>query len=113
MKFRLLILTTMICLSFTATAQIVTITRAYEIAVSELRLPGYTAGTISFKECGACDSQTVRVTAATRYVLNGVVVPLGEFKKALKGIRKKDTTISTVMHHLESDTVVDVIVVKK
>ena len=109
MKLRLLILAACTCISFNAAAQIVTITRAHEVAVSFLRLPGNTAGTIVFKEdCSTCEWHTVRVTAATKYVLNNEALSLAEFDDALKSIREKDTAISTVMHHLESDTVVEV-----
>lgn len=96
-------------MSINAAAQIVTITRAHEVAVSNLRLPGTPAGTIAFKEdCSTCEWHTVRVTPATQYILNGELLSLNKFDDAIKSIPEKDTAISTVMHHLESDTVVEV-----
>lgn len=113
MNIRIALITVLLGLSFSAGAEIVTIVRAYEIAISDLRLPGNTAGTISAKECAACEPQIIRVTAQTRYVLNGKDLPLNEFRVAINSIREKKTNISTVMHHLESDTVTAVMVVKK
>ena len=113
MIIRKILMLVLLCLSLAAAAQMVTVVRAYEISISDLRLPRFSSGTISFKDCVACDLQVIRVTDATRYVLNGKNMPLDEFKVAIKSIHNKDTNISTVMHHLESDTVTEVMVVRK
>lgn len=112
MNFRHIVFAMLLTLGYSAAAEMVTIVRAYEIAVSELSLPVNEAGTVSFKDCESCDRLTIPVTAATRYVLNDRDVPLDEFKAAVRSVVRRDTTITTVMHHLESDTITAVMVVK-
>jgi len=102
----------LLCISVPAVAQMVTIERAYEIAVDDLSLPGNVVGRVSFKDCDACEVQTVRVTTDTRYLLNNRDVSLVEFRKAVNSIVNKDTNIATVIHHLESNSIVAVHVVK-
>lgn len=112
MHIRHLIIATLLFLGAAASAEMVTLVRAYEIAVSELTLPATESGTVSFKDCESCDRLTIPVTTATRYVLNKHDVPLDEFKAAVRSILDRDTNITTVMHHLESDTITAVMVVK-
>ncbi len=94
-------------LSLTATAQFVTITEAYEVDVSELRMPRNTGGTLTFRQCSDCELQTLLVTSKTRYVLNDRDVELAEFKERLAGARN---AAATVMHHLESNTITAIMV---
>lgn len=89
------------------------ISRAHEVSLPDLRLPTYTAGMISFKECKSCETHTVNVTPDTQYVLDDVAVPLSDFSKKLTLIVRKDDTTATVMHHLKSDTVTAVRVYRK
>ena len=94
-------------LSLTATAQFTTITEAYEVAVSDMRLPRNTGGTLTFRQCADCEVQTLLVNSRTRYVLNDRDVELAEFKERLAGARNKT---ATVMHHLESNTITAIMV---
>ena len=112
MRTSKLIIALMACLSFSVSAELYTVTLAYEVAVKDMTLPSYSTGTISFKDCDDCERQTIPVTADTRYVLNKVDVTLADFKLAVSGIANKDTNIATVVHHLEADTVIEVHVVK-
>ncbi len=112
MIIRRVLMLVLLCISVPAVAQMVTIERAYEIAVDDLRLPGNVVGSVSFKDCNTCAKQTVRVTTETRYVLNNRDVSLVEFRKAVNSIVNKDTNIATVIHHLASDSIVAVHVVK-
>lgn len=101
---RLLVLV-LLGLSLTAAADFKTVTAVYEADLNYLRLPGAAGGTLTFSECSDCDLQTLRVTAATRYVLNDRNVSLTEFKKALSRITNRKDVIIDVSHHLESNTV--------
>jgi hypothetical protein len=112
MRIKTLVIAALATVSFAASAQSYIISQAYEIAVDGLRLPGNVVGSVSFKDCDACETQTVRVTVDTRYVLNNRVVSLVDFKKAVKSIVDKKSNIATVIHHLESDSIVAVHVVK-
>ena len=95
----------MLGLSFSAAADLTTITAAYEVAVSDLRLPVSENGTLTFKQCPDCEAQTLRVTSNTRYVVNDRGTELAEFKNQLRRVRNRKTVAATVMHHLESNTI--------
>ena len=98
MRISKLIIALMAFLSFAAWAESYTVSLAYEVAVKDMTLPSYTAGTISFKDCDACERRTIRVTSDTRYVLNKEDVTLADFRIAVNSIANKDTNIATVIH---------------
>ena len=112
MRIKILLITALASMSFAAAAENYVIAQAYEIAVDGLRLPGNVVGSVSFQDCDACAVQTVRVTTDTRYVLNNRDVSLVDFRKAVNSIVDKTSNIATVIHHLESDSIVAVHVVK-
>lgn len=112
MRISKLIIALMAFSSFAAWTESYTVSLAYEVAVRDMTLPGYAAGSLSFKDCAACERRTIPVTSDTRYILNKVDVTLAEFKKAVNGIANKDTNIAAVIHHLETDVVIEVHVVK-
>ncbi len=105
MHIRKLLALVLLGLSLTAAADFTTITEAYEVAVSDLRLPRNTGGTLTFKQCADCESQTLLVTSKTRYVLNDRDVELAEFKERLASVSNPRDETATVMHHLESNTI--------
>jgi len=82
------------------------VSRAYEVALSEFRAPATENGGVSFKLCPSCEPQLVRVTADTRYAVNGKAVRLEDFRKAVSQARDRDEKTVIVLHHLESDTIV-------
>ena len=105
MHSRKLLVLVLLVLSLVAAADFRTITEAYEVDLSDLRLPGSENGTLTFKQCSDCESQTLRVTGKTRYLINDRDFALAEFKEQLKHVRnRKDRNVS-VLHHLESDTI--------
>ncbi len=112
MRIKTFFIAALATVSFAASAQSYIISQAYEIAVDDLRLPGNVVGSVSFKDCDTCAVQTVRVTTDTRYLLNNRDVSLADFKKAVNSIVDKKSNIATVIHHLESDSIVEVHVVK-
>jgi Ribonuclease G/E len=105
MHIRKLLALVLLGLSLTAAADFTTITAAYEVTVSDLRLPGAAGGTLTFKECPDCEAKTVRVNSRTRYVLNDRDLELAEFKKKIGNIRRPRDETATVLHHLESNTI--------
>ena len=107
MHIRKLLAIVLLGLSLSAAADFTTITAAYEVAVSDLRMPRITGGTLTFRQCSDCELQTLLVTSRTRYVLNDRDVELAEFKERLAGAGNK---ASTVMHHLESNTITAIMV---
>ncbi len=105
MRIRKLLVLILLGLSLSAVADFRTITEAYEVDLSNLRLPGTENGTLTFKQCPDCEAQTLRVTGKTRYLINDRDFALAEFKEQLKRVRtRKDQNVS-VLHHLESNTI--------
>ncbi len=100
-----LLILVLLGLSVSAVADFRTITEAYEVGLTDLRLPGTEGGTLAIDECDDCDALTLRVTAATRYVLNDRDVTLAQFKKAVSRIINRGDVVVDVFHHLESNTV--------
>lgn len=92
-------------LTLPAAADFVVVTEAYEVALSDLRLPGTTNGTLTFRECSECDYRTIRVTAGTRYEANNQTLTLEDFRKAVADVPNPSDVTVTVQHHLESDTI--------
>lgn len=100
-----IIIAALSAVSFYASADFRTVTRAYEIALSDLRLPVTESGSVGVKNCAACESRSLRVTTSTRYLINSQDVDLREFRRQLLQIRNRSSKAVTVKHHLESDTV--------
>lgn len=112
MHSKLILLAALASLSFAAAAENYIVSQAYEIAVADLRLPGNAVGSVAFKDCEACETQTVRVNSDTRYLLNDRDVSLADFRNAVRSIKDKRSNIATVIHHLESNLIVAVHVVE-
>ena len=92
-------------LSLPAAASFEIVSKAHEVSLTDLRLPGSTSGTLTFKPCNKCDYKTVRVTTQTQYETNRRRLELEDFRKQLGSIRNRQDVTVTVLHHLESDTI--------
>jgi len=108
MKLKLLIAATLLGLALPAAADFTTIEQAYEVALSNIRLPQYESGTIAFKPCDSCEYRTERVTPETRYLVNGRAMPLPKFRIAVSRVSDRDAEAVTILHHLKSDRVTEV-----
>ena len=105
MKLKVLITAALLCLALPAAAEFKIVQDAYEIALSDLRLPRNESGTLAFKECESCDFITVRVGADTRYQINGKAVPLKEFRAAMAKVVDRDNEAVTVLRHVKRNQV--------
>lgn len=105
MKLKVLIAAATLGLTMPALADYVTIEQAYEVALSELRLPRGETGTIAFKPCSTCEFYTKRVDANTRWLINGEAVSLKKFLEATDGVADREKKAVTVLHHLEKNRV--------
>ncbi len=112
MRIQTIVIALLASMSFAASAENYIINQAYEIAVDELRLPGNIVGSVSFRDCSTCEQLTIPVTTETRYLLNNRDVSLVDFRQAVNTIADKSTNIATVIHHLQSNTIVALHVVK-
>jgi len=81
------------------------VSQAYEVALGDFREPATESGGASFKACDACERKLVRVTAATRYSINGETVRFADFRRVVRESRSRGGAAVTVLHHLESDTI--------
>lgn len=105
MSIRTVLLALALSVSLPAAANFEVVSKAHEVSLADLRLPGSTSGTLTFKPCRECDYLTIRVTAATQYEVNKRSLDLEDFRNQLSNIRNRRETTVTVLHHLESDTI--------
>ena len=105
MKFKILIAAALLSLALPAAADSTTVQQAYEVALSDLRLPRAEGGTIAFKECDRCDYRRMRVSADTQYQINGQAVPLSKFRAAMAAVKDRESEAVTVLHHLKRNQV--------
>jgi hypothetical protein len=105
MKLKLIIIAMCLGMALPAAADYVTIERAYEVALSDIRLPRSENGTIAYKQCGSCDISTTRVDAETRWLVNGKAVSLKKFREAVSNVADRENEAVSVLHHLERNRV--------
>ncbi|MCG8369133.1 MAG: hypothetical protein MJA32_01320 [Proteobacteria bacterium] len=105
MKLKVSITAVLLALAFPAAADGTVVQEAYEVALSDLRLPRAEGGTIAFKECASCDYRRVPVAADTVYRVNGRKVPLAAFRLAVADVAARQDEAVTVLHHLERNQV--------
>ena len=105
MKLKLFITSLALGLALPAAADFVTIEQAYEVALSEIRLPRSENGTIAYKECSTCNFQTKRVDPDTRWLINGRAVPLQKFREAVNRVTDRNNEAVSILHHLERNRV--------
>ena len=100
-----------LCVASIATAQFKTVSQAYELSFEELQVPNSPNGTITVRSCEECDDIVLRATVDTRYLYNGEALSLPDFRRMMYRIRsealRSDTAV-TVLHHLETDTLVSI-----
>ena len=111
MNIKRLLICTLLALSLPVAADFETVSEAYEIALSDFRVPATPSSGVQFKECAECEYTIIRVTPHTRYRVNQHTVELKEFRKSVFQIRDRANTMVIVLHHLESDTVEAVTVI--
>jgi hypothetical protein len=111
MKFRILFAVALLGLVNTAGAVRVLeqAERSAELTLNQLTLPAGSDGTLTFKMCTDCRTDRHRVTAGTKYVLDGHEVTLEDFLLATEEIRKShvanETTTATVFLDLATELV--------
>ena len=105
MNIRKFLTVTALGMGMAAAAHGDVLSQAYEVALNEFRAPAAENGSVAFKPCADCQRMMVRVTAGTRYKINGKGVRFDDFRKAVRQASDRDDQFVTVLHHLESDTV--------
>ena len=110
MKIKTTFFFLVLLISFSASAEFTTVTKAYEMALSDVRVPATPSSGIMFRECADCELVSKRVTPNTRYILNGKAYPLKEFRRNVFSISNRAATMAIIALHLESDIVTTVTV---
>ena len=105
MRFAVLIASITLALSLPSMAQFRTIAEAYEVRLSDLRLPQSEGGTVAYKSCDACAYESKLVSSDVQWILDGRSLPFDEFRYNLAAVQDEENTSVTVLHHLESDRV--------
>jgi len=105
MKKILISMLALAALSSPALAEFQTVSRAYEVALGNIRMPTSANSSMSFSECDECETHTVRVTPRTRFVVNGRTVTFERFREMTAGVNDADSVPVIVLRHLESDTI--------
>ncbi len=105
MNIRRIFLSLLVCLSMPVAAEFTTVARAYEVALSDLRVPPGSHGSLMFKTCADCDSQIVPMAADVQFLINDSSVDVKEFRESLSRVRDRQAETVIVLHHLESDTI--------
>ena len=108
MKFKVLIAAIVLGLVLPAAAQLRTVAEAYEVRLSDLRLPQSESGRVAYKTCDECPYKTKRVSSDTQWILDGKSLPLDKFRRGLISAKDRRNTPVTVLHHLEQDRVIRV-----
>ncbi len=113
MSKRLFWITALAAISLPAMAGFETVSRAYEVALGDLRIPTSQHAAVRFSECDDCESVSARLTPNTRFVVNGRTVDFDRFRQLAAGANDADSIPVIVLHHLESDTVTKISVTLK
>jgi len=108
MKTTLILAAALMIIAVPAVADFKTVQLAYEVALSEVRLPQRHNGTIAFKECSACEYKTKRVSENIRYLVDGRSVTLKKFRQLTDNVADRKNEAVTILHHLEDNRVTEV-----
>lgn len=108
MKTRIFIAAIILAIALPAAAQFRTVQQAYEVQLTNVRLPQSDAGTLGFRPCAGCDFVTKRLSEDASFVLNGRSMSLEKFRRGLARVKRRQTQWVTVLHHLEQDRITKV-----
>lgn len=105
MHIRSIFAALLMSISLSATAQFTTIALAYEIALSNLKVPTASTASLMFKECEDCETKIIRMTQETQFIVNGKSIGLRKFRKITFQVRDRKAATVIVKHHLESNLI--------
>jgi hypothetical protein len=72
---------------------------SYELVLRDVILPGSEAGSVIFTPCSGCNSVALRVTASTRYLVEGKPAKLEDLLKAAESLRQNgDASTNTAVY---------------
>ena len=113
MNVKPIITAMLITLAIPTMADFVTTSRAYEVALADLVVPPSLHSRLMFRQCADCDSESIRLTPQTRFIVNGRDVLFDKFRLFARQATTADVVTVTILHELESDTVESVFLIFK
>ena len=108
MKKTIVFVAALLAISVPAFGQFETVARSHELTMSDVRAPTSRFSSISFRQCETCEHVTARLTAKTRYVVNGRDVRFERFWELFEQVDNREQVSLAVLHHLETDTVLKI-----
>ena len=108
MKLKIIVTALVLSLALPAAANFTTIAEAYEVALSNLRLPQSENGTIAYKKCAECSYETKRVDESTVWEINGTATTLEKFRRTVSRLDHPAGETVQVLHDLGRDRVAKV-----
>jgi len=110
MKFRIIITVLTMALTAPAWADLVQISRAYELEPSRVNVPVSPSSSMFFSECAGCAATSGQLNAQTRFSVNGKTVDFEEFCDAIRLAKRSKEKRSGIvlLRHIESNAIVSV-----
>ena len=108
MTLRLITLLALAAATLPAQADFRTVERAYEVRLTDFNAPASLNGALTMKPCSDCDQMIVRVSSATRYLVNRRPVSLPDFRTLLAQVRDRNSTAIIVRRNLQADSATSV-----
>ena len=101
------VITTLLMLAFAplASADFVTVSRAYELEPEHVQIPVSTASNIRFSNCDGCKTESGQLTANTRFMVDGKTVSFEKFCDAMRLAKRSENAGIVLLHHLESNKI--------
>ena len=81
---------------------------AIEVSPENMILPSAASGTVTFRPCvGKCDEdhKRARLTADTKFVVNGIAVKFDEFRRNHATLKRSKDSYGLVSYETETNTV--------
>lgn len=77
---------------------------AHELRLGDVNLPGSPAGTVVFKTCSSCKTESMRVMDTTVYQVDGRMVTFKDFTAAAQALRKRQGGTSKTIVYVIFET---------
>ena len=94
-----------------AIGQMETLVDAVETSSNNIIVPPTISGTVTFRPCaGECDKEykRARLTAETRFALDGKGVKFEEFRRVFAAKRHSDSSYALVSYNTETNTITEI-----
>jgi len=91
-----------------ALADIVRVSRAYELEPKLVNVPMSPSSSMLFSNCDGCETTSGQLNAQTRFSVDGKTVDFDKFCDAIRLAKRSEGSGILVLHHLESNAIVSV-----